>query len=542
MSVDIAIENGLVVDGTGNPWYRANVALRNDRIAVVTRSEIRNARQVIDAKGLVVSPGFIDMHSHSDLTLLAGADAESKIRQGVTTEVIGNCGESAAPLEGEAVGVAQANASEYGLKVTWSSLSEYMKALEQHGVVLNVACLIGHGTVRTSVMGFANRVPMGREMNRMKELVAKCMQEGAFGLSSGLFYAPSCYAKLDELVELARVATLYGGIYASHIRDESDRLEKAVEEALAVGRKSGISVELSHHKACAKRNWGKVRRTLRNITKARTEGIDATVDVYPYIAYDTYLSAAIPPWAHEGGPERLIERLKKPAIRKKLKQQMQRGGKGWETMTKGPSWDKFMISSFPKRPSLVGKTIKQISRSRKCDPYEAIFDMLIDGETMVNVVVEDMNERDVEFVMQSPLSMIGSDGYSLSTSGPLGRGKPHPRSFGTFPRILGRYVREKHVLSLETSVRKMTAFPATKLGLSDRGLLRGGMIADIVIFNPSKIADKATYLQPHRFPLGIEYVIVNGKIAIAEGNYLRRLNGHVLKHGAPPLIDGRAGR
>jgi len=542
LSVDIAIENGLVVDGTGNPSYRANVAVRNDRIAVVTRSEIRNARQVIDAKGLVVSPGFIDMHSHSDLTLLAGADAESKIRQGVTTEVIGNCGESAAPLEGEAVGVAQANASEYELKVTWSSLSEYMKALEQHGVVLNVACLIGHGTVRTSVMGFANRVPTGREMNRMKELVAKCMQEGAFGLSSGLFYAPGCYAKLGELVELARVAALFGGIYASHIRDESDRLEKAVEEGLAVGRKSGISVELSHHKACAKRNWGKVRRTLRNITKARTEGIDATVDVYPYIAYNTYLSAAIPPWAHEGGPERLIERLKKPAIRKKLKQQMQKGGKDWETMTKAPSWDKFMISSFPKRPSLVGKTIQHISRSKKCDPYEAIFDMLIDGETMVSVVVEDMNERDVEFVLQSPLSMIGSDGYSLSTGGPLGAGKPHPRSFGTFPRVLGRYVREKHVLTLEDAVRKMTVFPANKLGLSDRGLLRDGMRADIVIFDPSEIVDNATYLEPHRFPSGIEHVIVNGKITISEGKYLRRLNGHVLRHGGWSPADGRARR
>ena len=542
MSVDIAIENGLVVDGTGNPGYRANVALRNDRISVITRSDIGNARHVIDAKGFVVSPGFIDVHSHSDLTLLAGANAESKIRQGVTTEVIGNCGESAAPLEGEAVGVTQAKASKYGLKVTWSSLAEYMRSLEQHGVVLNVACLIGQGTVRTSVMGFANRIPTGREMNRMKELVAKCMQEGAFGISSGLFYTPSCYAKLGELVELARVAALYGGIYASHIRDESDRLEEAVGEALAVGRKSGISVELSHHKACCKRNWGKVRRTLRDIAKARMEGVDATVDVYPYIAYNTSLSAAIPPWAHEGGPERLIERLKKPAIRRKLKQQMQKGGKDWETMTKAPLWDKFMISSFPKRPSLDGKTIQHISRSKKRDPYETIFDMLIDGKTMVSVVVEDMCERDVEFVLQSPLSMIGSDGYSLSTDGPLGTGKPHPRSFGTYPRILGRYVREKHVLTLEDALRKMTTFPANKLGLSDRGLLREGMRADIVIFDPSEIVDNATYLQPHRFPLGIEYVIVNGKITISEGKYLRRLNGHVLKHGSSSPADGRAGR
>jgi len=539
LSVDLAIENGLVVDGTGNPWYRANVAVKNDKIVAVTRSEIKDAKQVLDAKGLVVSPGFIDMHSHSDLTLLAGADAESKIRQGVTTEVIGNCGESAAPLEGEAVAVAQANASEYGLKVTWSSLSEYVDRLERQGVVLNVACLVGHGTVRTSVMGFANRAPTSREMNQMKELVAKCMRGGAFGISSGLFYVPSCYAKLGELVELARVAAMFGGIYASHIRDESDRLEEAVDEALAVGRKSGISVQPSHHKACAKRNWGKVRRTLRNIARARTEGVDATVDVYPYTAYNTYLSAAIPPWAHEGGVERLIERLRNPATRKKLKQQMRKGGRNWETMTKEPSWGKFLISSFPEKPSLVGKTIQQISRSRKGDPYETIFDMLIEGKAMASVVVEDMNERDVELVLQSPFSMIGSDGYSLSTRGPLGGGKPHPRSFGTFPRVLGRYVRQKRVLSLEDAIRKMTAFPANKLGLRDRGLLRDGMIADIVIFDPSKIADTATYLNPQKFPLGIEYVIVNGKITIAEGKYLRRLNGRVLKHEGSPAIERR---
>lgn len=535
MGVDLAIENGLIVDGTGNPWYRANVAVKGDRIAAITPLEIRDAKRVIDAKGFVVSPGFIDMHSHSDLTLLAGVNAESKVRQGVTTEVIGNCGESAAPLEGEAVGVAQTSASEYGLKVTWSSLSEYMNTLERRGVVLNVACLIGHGTVRTSVMGFENRAPTHREMKRMQELVAKGMREGAFGISSGLFYVPGSYAKLDELVQLARVAAQFGGIYASHIRDESDRLEEAVDEALAVGRNAGIPVQPSHHKACGKRNWGKVTRTLQKIAIARRNGLDATVDVYPYTAYNTSLSAAIPPWAHEGGIERLIERLKNPAIRKKLKQQMREGGRDWESMTKDASWDKFLVSSFTQKPSLVGKTIQQISRSRGCDPFEAIFDMLIEGKAMVSVVVEDMREEDVELVLQSPLSMIGSDGYSISTRGLLGKGKPHPRSFGTFPRVFGRYVRQKHVLSLEDAIRKMTAFPANKLGLRDRGLLRNGMKADIVIFDPSTIADTATYLKPQKFPVGIECVIVNGKITMAEGKYVRRLNGRVLRHAESPL-------
>jgi N-acyl-D-amino-acid deacylase len=366
------------------------------------------------------------------------------------------------------------------------------------------------------------------------------MRQGAFGLSSGLFYAPGCYAKVDELVELARVTARFGGIYSSHIRDESDHLDEAVEEALTVGRESGISVELSHHKACGKRNWGKVRRTLQNIAKARTKGIDATVDVYPYTAYSTDLSAAIPPWAHEGGTRQLIARLKDPGTRRKLRFQMKNGLPNWETMTKVPSWDNFLISTFPGRPSVVGKTIKQVSRSRDCDPYEAIFDMLIEGEAIVGVVVEDIDERDVEFVLRSPLSMVGSDGYSLSTEGPLGEGKPHPRSFGTFPRILGRYVREKHVTSLEEAVRKMTSFPANKLGLSDRGLLRLGMIADIVVFDPSKIADKATYFEPHKFPTGMEYVVVNGRISIAEGKYLRRLNGHVLKHAPRSPVERHA--
>jgi N-acyl-D-amino-acid deacylase len=453
----------------------------------------------------------------------------------VTTEVIGNCGESAAPLEGEAVSVAQANADEYGLKVTWSSLSQYMDRLERQGVVLNVACLVGLGTIRASVMGFESRAPTHSEMKRMQELVAECMRDGAFGISSGLFYVPGSYAKLDELVQLARVATEFGGFYASHIRDESDHLEEAVNEALAVGRRTGIPVQPSHHKACAKRNWGKVERTLRMITAARRNGLDATIDVYPYTAYNTSLSAAIPPWAHEGGVEHLLERLKNPAIRRKLKQQMRQGGRNWESMTKGALWDRFLISSFPAKPSHVGKTIQEISRARRCDPYEAIFDMLIEGKAMVGVVVEDMKEQDVERVMQSPLSMIGSDGYSISTKGPLRSGKPHPRSFGTFPRVLGRYVREKQVLRLEDAIRKMTAFPANKLGLMDRGLLREGMKADMVIFDPSIIADTATYLNPHSFPVGIEYVIVNGKITVANGKYLRTLHGRVLKHSVPSL-------
>jgi N-acyl-D-amino-acid deacylase len=534
LDVDLAINNGFVIDGARNPWYRASIGIKNGKIACITRSEIRDAKQVIDAPNLAVCPGFVDIHSHSDFVLLAGSDAESKIRQGVTTEVIGNCGISAAPIEGEAIRDAEASARQYGLRVTWSSLAEYLSRLERQGVVLNVACLVGNGTVRASVMGFGNRAPSGREMSRMEQLVAQCMREGAFGLSSGLLYPPSCYAKPDELSRLAAVAASFGGIYTSHLRDESDGLEEAVDEALAIGRK-GVAVQLSHHKACGKRNWGKVRRTLKNIEKARARGIDATVDVYPYTAYSTWLSAAIPPWACEGGDHQLIERLKDRATRAKLKGQMRAGLPKWESMTKGASWGKFMISSFPQRPSLVGKTIQQIAALRERDPFEVVFDLLIEGEAAVEIVVEDMSERDVRLVLQSPLSMIGSDGESLSAKGRLGKGRPHPRSFGTFPRVLSRYVREYHLLTLEGAIRKMTSLPASRIGLGNRGLIRAGMAADVVIFDPSGVADTATYLKPKRFPVGIEYVILNGVPVVARGKFLGKLDGRVLRHDRPGL-------
>ena len=535
LDLDLAINSGLIIDGTGNPRYRASIGIKDGKIAGITPSEIRDAKQVVEAAGLAVCPGFVDIHSHSDFALLAKSDAQSKIRQGVTTEVVGNCGVSAAPLEGEAIHDAETSAKQYGLRVTWSSLGEYLSRLERQGVALNVACLVGNGTIRASVMGFENRAPSDHEMKRMQMLLAQCMREGAFGLSSGLLYPPSCYAKLDELSRLAHTAASFGGIYTTHIRDESDGLEEAVNEALAVGRRAGVAVQISHHKACGKRNWGKVRRTLENIAEARAKGIDAAVDVYPYTAYSTWLSAAIPPWAYEGGDQRLIERLKDRTVRAKLKRQMRAGLPKWESMTKGASWDRFTISSFPQKPSLVGKTIQQIARLRKCDPFEVVFDLLIEGEATVEVVVEDMSERDVRLVLQSPLSMIGSDGESLSTKGRLGKGRPHPRSFGTFPRVLGRYVRQSHLLTLENAIRKMTSLPANRIGLTDRGVIRKGLAADVVIYDPARVADTATYLKPKAFPAGIEYVIVNGITTVARGKFLGRLNGHALRHDAPGL-------
>ena len=535
MDFELAVNNGLVIDGTGNPRYRANIGIKHGKIADIRPSEIKDAKQVIDARGLVVSPGFVDIHSHSDFALFAKCDAQSKIRQGVTTEVIGNCGVSAAPLKGEAIREAKTSARQYDLRVTWSSLGEYLSRLEHQGVILNVACLVGNGTIRASVMGFDNRAPSAREMKQMQKLLAQCMREGAFGLSSGLLYPPSCYAELDELSRLARVAASFGGIYTTHIRDESDGLEEAVNEALAVGRRAGIAVQISHHKACGRRNWGKVKLTLRNIAGARAKGIDAAVDVYPYTAYSTWLSAAIPPWACEGGDGQLIERLKEPTVRAKLRRQMRAGLPKWESMTKGASWGRFTISSFPQRPSLVGKTIQQIARSRKRDPFEVVFDLLVEGEAALEIVVEDMSERDVRLVLRSPLSMVGSDGESLSTKGRLGKGRPHPRSYGTFPRVLCRYVRRGRLLTLEGAIKKMTSLPASRIGLTDRGVIRRGWAADIVMFDPAKVTDTATYLKPKAFPVGIEYVIVNGITAVVRGRFLGRLNGRALRHDAANL-------
>jgi len=531
---EVLIRNGRVVNGTGNPWFRADLAIEKGRIAAIGRLADEPADIVIDAEGLVVCPGFIDMHSHSDLTLLINPLAESKVRQGVTTEVTGNCGSSAAPLNDllrEEILRTVPMVREAGLELTWSTLGEYGRLLEERGISLNVAPLVGNANLRVLALGFENRPPTQDELEQMKRILAQAMKEGAFGMSTGLIYPPSCYADTKELVELARVVAEYGGIYATHIRGEGATLIQAVREAIEIGEKAGVPVEISHHKASGRANWGRVRQTLRMMEEARERGVDVTCDVYPYTAGSTGLDALLPAGAYEGGVEKLLERLRDPEARRKIREEMMRSWEDRGPDTLGaPEWSCIMISYCRGHPELEGRTIEEIARERNVDPFDLVFDLLIEEEASVGIVLFTMCEEDMRRVLVHPLSMIGSDSSARAPYGVLGKGKPHPRTYGTFPRILGRYVREERLLTLEEAIRKMTSLPAQKLGLRDRGVIHEGAWADLVILDPERVIDQATYQDPHRYPVGIEYVLVNGVIVIEREKHTKALPGRVLRH------------
>lgn len=529
---DLAILNGRVVDGAGNPWYKADIGVAKERIKSIGQLD-GSAKKRIDAEGLVVTPGFIDIHSHSDLQLLVNPLAESKIRQGVTTEVIGNCGSSPAPLSKQTREEAQKYAGEWAKKIKWDWLSfdEFLRKLQRSGIALNAAPLVGNVPIRTMVMGFAARKPTPSELSKMKALTAKCMEEGAFGLSTGLIYSPSCYAKTREIVELCKVAAKYGGIYASHIRGEGDPLLSSVREAIAIGKEAGIPVEISHHKAAGKRNWGKVTKTLAMIQNARDHGVDVTCDVYPYTAGATGLDAGIPSWAHEGGTAKMIERLENPKTRARIRREIQRGIPGWENLigTAGP--ENILITSSEKHPNYQGKRISELAKAKRKDSLNFIFDLLIEEKSRVGIVLFMINENDMRKVVSSPFTMIGSDAGAQAPYGVLGKAKPHPRSYGTFVRVLGKLAREEGLLTFPEAIRKMTSLPARKMGLWNRGLVRVGNWADLVVFDEDTVEDKATYTNPHQYPEGIKYVIVNGKIVIEGKRHTKALPGKVLRRG-----------
>lgn len=529
---DVLIRHGKIFDGTGNPWFSSDVAVEKGRVAALGDLVSASADTIIDAKDMVVCPGFIDMHSHSDFVLLINPLAESKIRQGVTTEVIGNCGLSAAPLNDllkEDILKTMPMLEEADLKLTWSTMGEYMRLLKSKGVALNVAPLVGNSNLRISFLAFENRSPTEEELEKMKKILAKAIEEGAFGMSTGLIYPPSCYADAEEIVELAKAVAQFGGIYTSHIRGEGFTLIDAVEEAIQIGERTGVPVEISHHKASGKANWGKVRQTLRMMEEARERGVDVTCDVYPYTAGSTGLDSILPPNAYEGGVEKLIERLRNPKTRKEIKEEMIRTSEEGAPDTLGrPGWDSIMISYCKGHPDLEGEIIEDIAKKKGLDPFEFVFDLLIEEKASVSIVLFTMCEEDMRYVLSHSLSMIGSDSSARAPYGVLGKGKPHPRTYGTFPRILGCYVREEGILTLESAIRKMTSLPAQKLKLRDRGLIREDMRADIVIMDPKRVIDQATYQNPHRYPEGIKYVLVNGRLVIENGEHTKALPGHVL--------------
>ncbi|MGD2200257.1 MAG: D-aminoacylase [Candidatus Bathyarchaeota archaeon] len=523
MGYDVLIENGKIIDGTGNPWFKGEVGIVGDRIEAVGRIAGSGAERVLDAEGLMVAPGFIDIHSHSDYTVLVDPRVESKVRQGVTTEVVGNCGSSAAPMNEDVKTYRErymrASVGD-DFEFNWGTMAEYLSLIEDSGASFNVVALVGQGTVRQNVMGYEDREPTKAELRRMKGLVAASMEEGAWGMSTGLIYTPSTFAKTEEIIELASVLEPYGGIYFSHIRGEGETLLEAVGEAVRIGREAGVPVQIAHFKASGKPYWGKAVDSLRLVKEGRETGVDVTFDQYPYIASSTSLAAYMPHWAQEGGADSLLDRLKDPETRKKIAE-----GEGGIHR----DWDAIMVASAKNHTEYEGKRISEIAELEGKDEYEAVFDLLLAEDAQVAVVSFGISEEDVKRIMKSPHGMVGSDGRAVAPRGILGRGKPHPRYYGTFPRVLGHYVREEKVLTLQEAVRKMTSAPAQRLGLNDRGLLRAGYKADVTLFDPKKVEDKATFIEPHQFAAGIPYVVVNGVLVVDEGEHTGAVPGRPLK-------------
>jgi len=524
---DVLLTSGMVVDGTGAPARKADVAVRRDRIIAVGELLGWAAHRVIQAEGLVVAPGFIDMHSHSDLSLLINPNAESKLRQGVTTEVIGQCGFSPAPAPAERRDELRTMFGFWGHEVewTWGSFAGYLEALRAQPTSVNVAPVAGHGIIRAGVMGEENRAPTAAELRAMRAAVRGAMEQGAIGLSTGLVYAPGMFATTDEVVALTEEVRRAEGIYFSHIRGEAEGLLNSIAEAVEVGRRAGVPVQIAHMKCEGSQNWGGAERALGAVERARAEGVEVSYDVYPYTAWNTGLAQLLPAWAREGGAEAMLGRLRDAGMRVQLEEQLAAAA-----AADPGRWGRRMVSSVESKANrlLQGMTLAEISQRRGAPAEQVVLDLLLEEQGHVSMVGFGMDEEDVKQFIAHPLGMIGSDAAAVAPHGTLGLGHPHPRAYGTFPRVLGHYVREERALSLEAAVEKMTACPAAKLGLADRGRIAAGMAADIVVFDPETIADQATYQRPHQYPVGIHYVLVNGVVELDHECHQERYPGRVL--------------
>ena len=536
--IDVLIRGGKVIDGTGAPWFRADVAVQDGKIAAVERRPLTvhlvgqpegaAATTVLDATGCFVTPGFVDPHTHSDLPLLVNPPAESQVRQGVTTVVIGNCGSAPAPI-GPLNGAflnrrIGERAAGQGLRRDWRTFGEYFDRLRRQGVAVNVAPLAGHATLRGEVMGMERRPPTADELAAMCRLLDEALDDGVFGVSTGLIYPPSSYADTDEIVALAEVAARRGGLYFSHIRGEGDTLLDAVDEAIEIGRRAALPVQIAHHKAARPPNWGKTVQTLEMMQAARADGVDVAYDSYPYIASSSGLGSLLPDWAHEGGAPALLARLRSPIERKRVVAGIRERAAGIE------GWHTIIVSWVPTaaHKSWEGQTIERIGAALGLSGEETVAHVLDTLGGAAHMVYFQLDEADVCRVLAHPLGMIGSDGSVAAPYGPLSEGKPHPRSYGTHPRVLGRYVRDLGLFTWEEAIRKMTSAPAQRLGLAAKGIVRPGLDADLVIFDPATVSDRATFEEPHQYPDGIEHVLVNGELVVSGGNHLGTLPGQVL--------------
>jgi N-acyl-D-amino-acid deacylase len=529
--LDLLLTGGVLIDGTGSPPYPTDVGIVKGHIVALGTLREREAHQVFDVSGLFVTPGFIDIHAHSDLTVLVDPRAESKVRQGVTTDVSGQCGLSAAPLAGEAREELGVWAARFGLEQPgWQSLSDYLEAIERQGVALNFGTLVGHANLRYGVMGSSDRSPTPAEQQAMAGMLAQALEEGALGLSSGLFYAPGSYAELPELVALGQVVAAYGRLYATHIRNEGAGLWDALEEAMAVGWASDVAVQISHLKLASRTHWGQAERVLTRLDAARAEGLDLGWDQYPYTAAATALDAAVPPQFHAGGTAVLLERLRDPQDRTQIARTMTGDAENdWENMALDSGWDRIVLSFHPTHPDLTGRAIADIAVARGADPVETALDLILETQAQAEIVDFCMDERDVAAILSHPRTIVATDMEALAAHGILSAGTPHPRAYGTFPRVLARYVREQGLLTWEEAIHKMTGLPAKRLGLRDRGVVREGAWADLVVLNPNTVVDTATFTDPHRYPEDIHHVIVNGRVLVRDSVQTDELPGLVLR-------------
>jgi len=528
---DIIIKNGRVIDGTGSPPFEADLAIKEQKICDIGRLNQTAARASIDAAGCAVAPGFIDMHSHADFSLPVNPTAESLLHQGITSAVVGQCGLSPAPLLEEtrsqvidALGgffSGVANALPWS---EWNSFADYLNFLKRRGVSLNVIPLVGQGVIRASVMGFAEGRANEDQMARMKNELTKAMDQGAIGLSTGLIYPPGSFTSTEELIELTKIVGDRKGFYFSHIRGEGDTLLEAVAESIRIGRETGAAVQISHFKAARRDNWPKSPEALELIRRAHAEGLDITADLYPYRAGSTSLATLLPEWAHVGGPAETLKRLADPDLRQKMTADMKVGG-----FARGVEFKDVLITSSARRTEYEGRYVSDLAAAAGLSPYEWLFEALLQTKLDMSMAVFAMSEENRFREIQFPGMMIGTDGIGLAASGPLARGVPHPRNYGAFPRVLGRFVRDLKIIKLEEAVYKMTGLPAKKLRLHHRGLIKPGLAADLVVFDPAAVCDTATYDQPHQYAKGIYQVIVNGQFVVRDAAHTGSCPGRILK-------------
>jgi len=529
---DLVIRNGHIIDGTGSPWYSGDIAIQAGRIAAIGQIiQSNEAKRTVDAHGLVVAPGFIDMLGQSEMTILVNPHLPSKTFQGITTEITGE-GSSIAPLNDRIVRAEQPTHQHYGITPDWTTFRQYFARLEKQGMGINLASYVGATQVRRVVLGDENRAPNANELERMKQLVREAMRDGTVGLSTSLQYAPAPYASTEELIALAAESAKLGGIYASHMRSEGDAIIAAIDEVIRICREAKIPAEIWHLKAAGKSNWGRMPEIIAHIEKARQSGVDISADTYAYPAWFNSFSAFIPPWAHDGGDAKLIARLKDPPQRARIRKDMETPSTQWDNEWQEiPGAESILVSVVqnPKLVPLQGKTIAEVAKLWNKDPLDTIFDLLIADDAFTSVAVFGMSEPDVALAIQQPWVSVCNDSQGTAPDGLLGREHPHPRAYGTFPRILRKYVREEGKLRLEDAIRKFSALPAQRVRLTDRGVLKKGMWADIVIFDPATIHDRATFENPNQLSEGMQHVLVNGVPVIENGKQTNALPGKVLR-------------